>query len=99
MLESTVGALYASDGFSLEGAEKFFQRVLWPFFEKHVNLRTLAHHPTKILFELLQGQGCQKFELVKRADQGLTGVANAQCDGMHIVFALPQLGLLTELTQ
>jgi len=30
-----------------------------------VTLKTLSHHPTKILFELFQAQGCQQFEIVK----------------------------------
>ncbi|KAF8138575.1 hypothetical protein EV363DRAFT_1394017 [Boletus edulis] len=65
IVESIIGALYVSDGFTLDGAEKFFNQILEPFYDRHITLKTLSHHPTKILFELLQSHGCQQFELVK----------------------------------
>ncbi|EJD00954.1 ribonuclease III [Fomitiporia mediterranea MF3/22] len=65
VVESIFGAVYVSDNFSPIGAEKFFDKVLAPFYDQHITLHTLSHHPTKILFELFQSQGCQNFELVK----------------------------------
>jgi len=49
-----------------------FDRVLKPFYDKHITLNTLSHHPTKILFELLQAQGCQQFGITKDRNDGLT---------------------------
>lgn len=45
-----------------------FDRVLKPFYDKHISLKTLAHHPTKILFELFQSHGCQEFEITREVD-------------------------------
>jgi endoribonuclease Dicer len=75
-VESIVGAIYISDNFSLVGAEALFEKVLKPFYEQHVTLKTLSHHPTKILFELSQAQGCQQFEIIKEKIQDV-----ARCDG------------------
>ena len=67
VVESILGAVYVSDNFSPIGAETFFDKVLAPFYDRHITLHTLSHHPTKVLFELLQSQGCQNFELVKES--------------------------------
>ncbi|KAH8113318.1 ribonuclease III [Phellopilus nigrolimitatus] len=67
VIESIFGAVYVSDNFSPVGAETFFDKVLAPFFDQHITLHTLSHHPTKILFEFFQSQGCQEFELVKES--------------------------------
>lgn len=65
-MESILGAIYVSDNFSPVGAETLFDKVLKPFYDRHITLQTLSHHPTKILFELFQSRGCQEFEIVKR---------------------------------
>ncbi|KAH9482923.1 Dicer-like protein 1 [Psilocybe cubensis] len=65
VVESIVGAIYISDNFSPVGAETLFDNVLKPFYDKHITLHTLSHHPTKILFELCQAQGCQQFEITR----------------------------------
>ncbi|KAF9226467.1 hypothetical protein BS17DRAFT_775670 [Gyrodon lividus] len=77
IVESIIGAIYVSDGFTSNGAEAFFNRVLKPFYDRHITLKTLSHHPTKILFELLQSHGCQKFELVK---ERCNSTQEARCD-------------------
>lgn len=69
VVESIIGAIYISEDFSPSGAEAIFDNVLKPFYDKHVTLKTLSHHPTKILFELLQAQGCQQFEILKSKDE------------------------------
>jgi len=65
VVESIIGAVYISDNFSPIGAEALFDNVLKPFYDKHITLQTLSHHPTKILFELVQAQGCQQFTITK----------------------------------
>jgi endoribonuclease Dicer len=72
VVESIIGAIYISDNFSPVGAESLFDNVLKPFFDTHITLQTLSHHPTKILFELLQAQGCQVFEIVKDKADSIT---------------------------
>ncbi|KAF8192503.1 ribonuclease III domain-containing protein [Pholiota molesta] len=71
VVESIAGAIYISDNFDPVGAETLFDNVLKPFYDKHITLQTLSHHPTKILFELLQAQGCQNFELTKDKDESV----------------------------
>lgn len=65
MVESVIGAMYISDNSTPVGVEAFFEAVLKPFYDKHITLKTVAHHPTKILFELIQAQKCQKFQILK----------------------------------
>lgn len=77
-MESVIGAIYVSDGFTLDGADNFFKKVLQPFYDRHITLKTLSHHPTKILFELLQSHGCQQFELVKERND-LTQETRCDC--------------------
>ncbi|KAG5638994.1 hypothetical protein H0H81_007902 [Sphagnurus paluster] len=64
IMESITGALYVSDSFSLTGAEVVFNKLLKPFYDKHITLKTLSPHPTKALFELFQRQGCRKFKAI-----------------------------------
>lgn len=80
MVESIAGAIYISDNFDPVGAETLFDNVLKPFYDKHITLQTLSHHPTKILFELLQAQGCQNFELTKDKDESVN-----RCHGMQFI--------------
>ncbi|KAJ7744529.1 hypothetical protein DFH07DRAFT_925095 [Mycena maculata] len=65
VVESVIGAMYISDNSTPVGVEAFFEAVLKPFYDKHITLKTVAHHPTKILFELIQAQRCQKFQILK----------------------------------
>ncbi|KAH9999338.1 hypothetical protein BJV77DRAFT_1058384 [Russula vinacea] len=65
VVESVIGAIFVSDNFSLDGAQSFFDKILKPFYDKHITLRTLSHHPTKTLFEVLQAHGCQQFEVMR----------------------------------
>jgi endoribonuclease Dicer len=76
VVESIVGAIYISDNFSPVGAEALFDNVLKPFYDRHITLKTLSHHPTKILFELFQAQGCHQFELIKERQENVI-----RCDG------------------
>ncbi|KAF5369839.1 hypothetical protein D9758_001134 [Tetrapyrgos nigripes] len=71
IVESIIGALFLSDNFSPDGAENFFTNVLRPFYEKHIRLQTLSHHPSKVLFELLQAKGCHQSRIVREKDETL----------------------------
>ncbi|KDQ29243.1 hypothetical protein PLEOSDRAFT_1064031 [Pleurotus ostreatus PC15] len=68
VVESIIGAIYLSDDLSPEGTERFFDKVLRPFFDGHITLRTLSHHPTKTLLEVFQAHGCHQFEISKEKD-------------------------------
>ncbi|KAI6105665.1 hypothetical protein F5141DRAFT_1189462 [Pisolithus sp. B1] len=77
LVESIIGALFIQDGYQLVGTEIFFDKVLRPFYDRYVTLKTLSHHPTKILSDLLQKHGCQDFELVKET---CDAKQEARCD-------------------
>ncbi|KAG6891279.1 hypothetical protein C0992_009471 [Termitomyces sp. T32_za158] len=77
IVESIMGAVYLGDQFSTEGIEALFEKLLKPFYDKHVTFKTLSHHPTKLLFELFQGQGCRQFTIhnVAKEKKGALTVA------------------------
>lgn len=77
VVESIIGALYISDGFTSDGVELMFKTILKPFYDQHVTIKTLSHHPTKILFEIMQTQGCQQFSIEK---QKLGETDGTRCD-------------------
>ena len=79
VVESIFGALFASDNFLPFGAERFFEKVLKPFYDQHITLQTLSHHPTKTLFELFQSQGCREFAIMK--EQPNIGSSGVTCNG------------------
>ena len=62
-----MGAVYVSDGFSSVGAETFFNKIIKPFFDQHITLESISHHPTKVLLESLQSMGCVDFK-IERVD-------------------------------
>lgn len=86
-MESTLGAILVLDNFDSKGTERMYKKVLKPFFEKHISLQTLAHHPTKVLFEMFQARGCQQFEIVEAPHNGQDAEGNPlpekhiRCDG------------------
>ncbi|EIN10713.1 ribonuclease III [Punctularia strigosozonata HHB-11173 SS5] len=79
-MEATLGALYVSDGFTADGTQIVFERLFKPFYDRHVTLQTLSHHPNKILAELLQKQGCQDFEFRKADEHEATLLAHGRSD-------------------
>jgi len=74
--------------------------LLKPFYEKHISLKTLSHHPTKILFELFQSRGCQKFEIVREDDAEEDGFVGTgmRCDVIcHDVILASAIDLTAQL--
>ncbi|KAG7097058.1 hypothetical protein E1B28_004446 [Marasmius oreades] len=71
IVESIIGALYISDNFSPVGTNNFFNKVLRPFYDEHITLQTLYHHPTKVILELIQGKGCQQFKILREGAECL----------------------------
>lgn len=78
-MESILGALYVSDGFTLTGAQGMYEALLKPFYDQHISLKTLSHHPTKVLFELFQSLGCQEFEITRVYD--IEDPGSIRCEG------------------
>jgi len=89
VVESIIGALYISDGFTSDGVELMFRKILEPFYDQHITIKTLSHHPTKILFEIMQAQGCQQFSIEKEKQDENRGT---RCDGR--IQAMPKWNML-----
>jgi endoribonuclease Dicer len=72
-LEALIAVIFISDQFTTTGGvEAVFNTYLKPFFERHITLRALTHHPTKNLCETLQGMGCHRFRMVKERQGNIT---------------------------
>jgi endoribonuclease Dicer len=82
VLEAVLGAAFASGGCELRAVEPLFERVFRPILDAHISLGTLAHHPTKVMCELLESYGCSQFALEKRPAHGGQGVI---CEGEYLV--------------
>lgn len=65
VMEAIVGALFVSEGYSVQATEALFNRLFKPFYDKHINLRTLTPHPNTALFEFLQAEHCHQHRLEK----------------------------------
>ena len=72
VVEAVIAAICLSDRFAATGVDAFFRKVLQPFYARHIRLHTLAAHPSKALFELLQAEGCQQHAMRKRPTEGGT---------------------------
>jgi len=64
VMEGIIGALYASDNCTLEGTEKFFNKVFRPFFDEFVTFEMLARHAADAVLEMLNRLGCQQYSRV-----------------------------------
>ena len=88
IVESTLLGLLVLDNFKSQSTARMYNKILKPFFEKHISLQTLAHHPTKVLFEMFQSRGCQHFEIAEGPEGGEDAEGNPlgegqiRCDGM-----------------
>jgi len=69
IVESIMGAVYIGDRFSSVGIDALFDKLLKPFYDKHITLKTLSHHPTKLLFELFQRRRCRLFRISNETER------------------------------
>ena len=86
IVESVIGAIFISDNFSPDGAQSFFDKILKPFYDKHITLRTLSHHPTKTLFEVLQAHGCQQFGVTREYESTEEFSNGLLCNGVRYFY-------------
>ncbi|KAF8076296.1 hypothetical protein FPV67DRAFT_1471163 [Lyophyllum atratum] len=76
IVESVLGAVHVADDFSSKGVDIVFDKFLRPFYEKHITLKTLSHHPTKLLFELFQRRRCRQFKTSNETKERKMNVAH-----------------------
>ena len=70
-MEGIIGALYVSDNCTLEGVEKFFNKVFKPFFDEFVTFEMLVRHATDAVLEMLNRLGCQQYSNVHNVENGV----------------------------
>jgi len=71
VMEGVLGALYVSENCTLEGAEKFFNRVFRPFFDQFVTFEMLARHAADAVLEMLNRLGCRQYSRVHNLENGV----------------------------
>ena len=69
-MEGILGALYVSDNCTLEGTERFFNRVFKPFFDEFVTFEMLARHAADAVLEMLDRLGCHQYSRVHDVGNG-----------------------------
>ena len=70
-MEGILGALYISDNFTLEGTERFFNKVFKPFFDEFVTFEMLARHAADAVLEMLNRLGCRQYSRVHNVENGV----------------------------
>ena len=70
-MEGILGALYVSDNCTLEGTEKFFNKVFKPFFDEFVTFEMLARHAADAVLEMLNRLGCRQYSRVHNVENGV----------------------------
>ena len=68
IVESIMGAIYVSDRYNQTGAQAFFNKVLKPFFDRHIRLQTLSDHPNTTLTDLFHAESCQHHSLTREVE-------------------------------
>lgn len=76
-MESILAAAFVAENFNIGGAKLIFERLLKPFFERHITLETMTQHPTQILFERVHAIGCRSVGTIKKEEFG-----RYECAGM-----------------
>ena len=71
VMEGILGALYISDNCTLEGVEKFFNRVFKPFFDQFVTFEMLARHAADAVLEMLNRLGCRQYSRTHNFENGV----------------------------
>jgi hypothetical protein len=81
VLNSLVATLYLSDDSQMNGAVRcFVEQTLLPIYDAHVTMAMLDIHPTRILCEYVQRQGCSylRFENIRGSGREMS--CNSQLD-------------------
>ncbi|KAF5387826.1 hypothetical protein D9615_000336 [Tricholomella constricta] len=87
IVEAIMGTIYIADNFSSVGVETVFEKLLKPFYDKHITLKTLSQHPTKLLFELFQRQGCRRFTTSIERKENKANLNNAHILVHEVILA------------
>jgi len=70
-MEGILGALYISDNCTLEGTERFFNKVFKPFFDEFVTFEMLARHAADAVLEMLNRFGCRQYSRAHNVENGV----------------------------
>lgn len=67
----------------MNGVEAFFDKILKPFYDGHIRLQSLSHHPSKTLYDLFHQLGCRQHQMLKEVQKD-----GVHCHGEHSMFDL-----------
>ncbi|KDN36026.1 hypothetical protein RSAG8_11112, partial [Rhizoctonia solani AG-8 WAC10335] len=65
VVESLLGAIYVSSGFSISRVKTVYDRLLKPFYDRYIDKKAMLTHPMSRLMKKLESIGCRAFGIAK----------------------------------
>ncbi|KAJ1311188.1 hypothetical protein OPQ81_009689 [Rhizoctonia solani] len=65
VVESLLGAIYVSSGFSISRVKMVYDRLLKPFYDRYIDKKAMLTHPMSRLMKKLESVGCRAFGITK----------------------------------
>ncbi|KDN36025.1 hypothetical protein RSAG8_11111, partial [Rhizoctonia solani AG-8 WAC10335] len=65
VVESLLGAIYVSSGFSISRVKTVYDRLLKPFYDRYIDKKAMLTHPMSRLMKKLESVGCRAFGIAK----------------------------------
>ncbi|CAE6432434.1 unnamed protein product [Rhizoctonia solani] len=65
VVESLLGAIYVSSGFSISRVKTVYDRLLKPFYDRYIDKQAMLAHPMSRLMKELESIGCGAFGIAK----------------------------------
>ncbi|CAE6441045.1 unnamed protein product [Rhizoctonia solani] len=69
VIESLLGAIYVSSGFSISRVKTVYDRLLKPFYDRYINKKAMLTHPMSRLMKKLESVGCRALGIAKTETQ------------------------------
>ncbi|QRW19106.1 endoribonuclease Dicer [Rhizoctonia solani] len=80
VVESLLGAIYISSGFSITRVKTVYDRVLKPFYDRYIDKKAMLTHPMSRLMKRLESIGCRSFGVAKAETQLPNGGTGFKCE-------------------
>ncbi|KAG8715451.1 hypothetical protein FRC11_004111 [Ceratobasidium sp. 423] len=73
VVESLLGAIYVSSGFSISRVKMVYDRLLKPFYDRYIDKKAMLTHPMSRLMKKLESIGCRALGIAKSETQLANG--------------------------
>ncbi|CAE6449693.1 unnamed protein product [Rhizoctonia solani] len=73
VVESLLGAIYVSSGFSISRVKTVYDRLLKPFYDRYIDKKAMLTHPMSRLMKKLESVGCRALGIAKSETQLTNG--------------------------